>query len=160
MKDRCFNPNSENYPDYGGRGIVVCADWRNDFAQFLADVGPRPAAGLTLDRIDNDGNYEPGNVRWATLSEQAYNRRPGRRKSRLLDGEHTAEEIAAIAGVDAITVRKRFRNGYRGRDLYEPSVRHLRRPSMLGKQRTDMVRGENGRFAWRKPFNGPPERRT
>jgi hypothetical protein len=73
MIDRCENPEATYYDRYGGRGIKVCAEWRNSFAVFLKDVGPRPP-GHTLDRIGNDGNYEPGNVRWATQSEQARNR--------------------------------------------------------------------------------------
>jgi len=74
MKARCSNTNTSYYKDYGGRGIAVCAEWSNDFGQFLKDMGERPE-GRTLDRIDNDKGYEPGNCRWATNLEQAHNKR-------------------------------------------------------------------------------------
>jgi hypothetical protein len=75
MIQRCVDQNGKSYPNYGGRGISVCDRWRESFTAFLADVGEKPSPGMSLDRIDNDGNYEPGNVRWATASEQNRNRR-------------------------------------------------------------------------------------
>lgn len=76
MKDRCLRTKNKKYKDYGGRGITVCERWRDSFENFLADMGRKPSANLSIDRINNDGNYEPGNCRWATQLEQVRNRRP------------------------------------------------------------------------------------
>lgn len=75
MKRRCGNPRDSGFAHYGGRGIAVCERWRDDFLAFLADVGRRPSPDHSLDRIDVNGNYEPGNVRWATRVVQMRNRR-------------------------------------------------------------------------------------
>lgn len=77
MKQRCFSPNATEYSAYGGRGITVCSEWKNDFWKFVDYVSKLEhygEEGRTLDRIDNNGNYEPGNVRWATKEQQYQNR--------------------------------------------------------------------------------------
>lgn len=80
MRMRCLDPNNPNYPEYGGRGITICTEW-DTFAQFYADMGPRPE-GHTLDRADNSRGYSPDNCRWATSIVQNNNRRPARNHPR------------------------------------------------------------------------------
>lgn len=75
-KERCYNARHKKYPLYGGRGVRMCDRWRASFESFLADMGERPGACYSLDRFPNkEGNYEPGNCRWATISEQNSNKR-------------------------------------------------------------------------------------
>lgn len=74
MKQRCYDPNKDNYADYGGRGITVCERWKDSFENFLQDMGERPPR-TTIDRADHDGDYVPDNCRWATLSTQNQNKR-------------------------------------------------------------------------------------
>lgn len=90
MMQRCFNPRSPAFKNYGARGITVCERW-HDFVNFYADVGDRPP-GLTFDRIDNDGNYEPANWRWATTADQNRNKRPAPRDGAT--GRFTSHELA------------------------------------------------------------------
>jgi DNA-binding CsgD family transcriptional regulator len=75
MKQRCFNSKNEVFEHYGGRGITVCNRWINSFENFLSDMGRRPTSKHTLGRIDNNGNYEPNNCRWETMTQQLRNRR-------------------------------------------------------------------------------------
>ncbi len=86
MNGRCTNPNNTGYELYGQRGITVCPEWRDSFEAFLRDMGPKPLpkARYSIERIDNDGNYEPSNCRWATQSEQMLNQRRSR-KNRVED---------------------------------------------------------------------------
>lgn len=76
MIQRCENPNVENWPRYGGRGIMVCERWRISYAAFLADMGRKPSPDHSIERIENDGDYEPNNCKWATSEEQRLNQRP------------------------------------------------------------------------------------
>lgn len=104
MLSRCQNPNHQAWENYGGRGIRVCPRWQ-DFRNFLHDMG-KPEQGLSLDRIDNEGNYEPDNCRWATRSEQASNVRTSAQQ-----GKKTQIELAKELGINVRTVRIRQRAG-------------------------------------------------
>lgn len=106
MRSRCELPTSRAWRNYGGRGIKVCPQWR-DFAAFLADMGERPPA-TTLDRIDNDGDYEPGNCRWATNREQSRNRR---NNCVLTLGGRTAVQAdwAKELGISSASLRRRLK---------------------------------------------------
>lgn len=75
MKQRCFNAQTKAFRWYGARGITVCDEWRHSFEVFYKDMGARPSKEYSMDRINNDGNYEPGNCRWATVVQQMQNRR-------------------------------------------------------------------------------------
>lgn len=85
MRQRCGNPNSPRYANYGGRGIKVCEEWQNSYNAFKKYIGEKPP-NYSLDRIDNDGDYEPGNVRWATMKEQRSNQRWPRKRSNTISG--------------------------------------------------------------------------
>lgn len=115
MITRCEDPANKHFSNYGGRGIRVCVEWRVSFETFLRDLGPKPTSLHTLDRVDSDGNYEPGNCRWATRREQQRNRRVNVRLT--LDGvTRCAEEWAEISGVQAKAIVWRFRHGWPVRD--------------------------------------------
>ncbi len=112
MKTRCLNPHSKAYKHYGGRGIGICERWLISFANFLADVGRKPSPKHTLDRWPNpDGDYEPGNVRWATQQEQM-NNQSGNRHLTLKDETHTVAEWARLLNVPRTIIKDRLRLGW------------------------------------------------
>lgn len=110
MVQRCTNPNNHKWPRYGGRGITVCERWR-DYENFLADMGPRPS-GMTLDRYpNNDGNYEPGNCRWATPTQQQNN--TSFNKFVTVEGERlTYAQAARKSLLNRATIRDRISRGW------------------------------------------------
>lgn len=120
MKTRCLNPNEKCYPNYGGRGITVCERWQS-FETFLADMGEAPP-GATLDRINNDGNYDPSNCRWATLEVQLNNKRSNHRIE--IDGvSRTIAEWSRVTGVKESTIMSRLRYGWTKRAAVFDKVR-------------------------------------
>lgn len=110
MIKRCYNPKAKRFSDYGGRGITVCDEWRASFKAFYDHIGPRPSASHSVDRIRNEEGYAPGNVRWATDTEQNNNKRTN--VTALIGGEvMTAAQIAAKFGLGHRTVCYRIATG-------------------------------------------------
>lgn len=122
MLARCRNQRNPEFKNYGGRGIVVCDRWHS-FVDFLADMGRRPSLGHSIDRVDNDGNYEPGNCRWATARQQARNRRNSMVAS--INGEtKLVAEWAEAVGVEPRLITNRLKKGWTPeRAVFEPVIR-------------------------------------
>ena len=123
MIQRCENPRNRKYPHYGGRGIRVCDRWRHSLIAFVIDMGPRPSQRHSIDRVNNDGSYEPGNCRWATMSEQCRNTR----RTRLveIDGERLPLVAwAERSGIGSETIARRLKAGWEPRAaVFTPSAR-------------------------------------
>lgn len=110
MLDRCRNPNNPFYPDYGGRGIRVTPAWK-DYTVFIRDVGYRPSPDLSLERLDHDGDYEPGNVTWRTSTHQQRNKRDNAHVT--VNGETLLRiEWSERTGINHSTIRARLRKGW------------------------------------------------
>lgn len=110
MKQRCTNPNNQNYADYGGRGIKVCERWLNNFENFLEDMGERPK-GHSIERVDNDGDYEPGNCRWASQRQQVNNTRQNR-YLKFNGRSQTISQWARETGIERRTILRRLKLGW------------------------------------------------
>lgn len=111
MIGRCYNEADKSWKWYGGRGISVCQSWRNSFSTFLSDMGRRPKVGMSIDRENGNGNYEPSNCRWTTSTEQARNRS----NNRIVEFNGTSMtlvEAAEAAGIPYKTVKSRLGKGW------------------------------------------------
>ena len=113
-KYRCTNSSSRNYQRYGGKGIIMCEEWKNSFEQFLKHMGTRPS-GTTLDRINPFGNYEPGNCRWATPIEQSRNRIIAAKQIKWKGSSRYIADVAFDLGISPSAALQRLKRG----KLYE-----------------------------------------
>lgn len=122
MKQRVLNQNHKSYANYGGRGIKVCERWLESFENFFADMGERPD-GMTLDRIDVDGNYEPTNCRWATPKTQS-NNRSNNHSVEYKGVKKTITEWAAEIGISKEALRYRLNNGWTVEEALSMKLQH------------------------------------
>jgi hypothetical protein len=131
-KDRCYNPNFPGAKRYSGKGITVCDRWLHSFENFIADMGPRPEDKNSLDRIDNDGNYEPSNCRWANSSEQNNNRSSNRIISYNNVSMNIAQWAAAVS-ISRYTLYNRLHLGWSVEDALTTPV--LSKQETIGRMR-------------------------
>lgn len=132
MRRRCYNPERPSYRNYGGRGIQVCDKWRNSFAEFLSDVGYAPSKLHSLDRLDNDGDYEPTNVAWRSQREQSNNTR-----NTVKIDDIPVTEFAAAHGLRSPTVRSRILLGWPREQWTKPSRGWRRKVEFQGRSMTE-----------------------
>lgn len=140
MKRRCYDPKCKSYPTWGGRGIEVCERWSKSFINFLNDMGEPPTDEHTLDRLDSNGNYEPGNCRWATMQQQGGENRRGLKPITVHGIEFTSMKKAAEHfGVGITTMHWRIDAGFALEDVFKPERAKSRRTreSYLPKNHPD-----------------------
>lgn len=129
-KHRCFNKDDQHWDRYGGRGITMCPEWANSFESFWKDMGGTYKDGLTLERINFNGHYEPGNCKWATMSEQLRNTE----RSIFIETPWGLMNIADAAdklGISRVTMQNRFHSGMRGSDLLFQGRHHKSRRNVV-----------------------------
>jgi hypothetical protein len=161
MRSRCNNPNANAYYRYGGRGIKVCERWEVSFSNFIEDMGPRPSNKHSIDRIDNNGDYEPGNCRWGILEEQARNRSNAVRVS--FGGQnYRVDELSKISGLAEPAVRQRLAKGWSAESFFDGGAEAKRRRdesrARISAEKTHCRRGHEytpENIYWR---NDPPRR--
>lgn len=124
MKDRCLNVNSNNFKNYGARNINICKEWKDDYIQFHNwSISNGYKEGLTIDRIDNDGDYEPNNCRWVSAEKQSRNKRDTI-KIRYNNKEYCLAELSRVVEIPESTLRYRYHKGYRGEKLIQKRKWH------------------------------------
>lgn len=164
IKSRCHTPSHRSWKNYGGRGIQVFEGWRENFAAFLEHIGPRPSRKHTLDRIDNDRGYEPGNVRWATRREQARNTRLNHRIT-VGSLTLTIAEWAERSGLMASRISDRIRQGWDPADAVtipaDPNLARHSCPDCPGPKLVARLEAAAEMAAWLRKMltpGGVPER--
>ena len=159
MIARCYSKGCREYKNYGGRGITVCDEWRGrpegflNYVEYVSQLEHFGEKNYSLDRIDVNGNYEPGNLRWASYRQQAKNRR----RSVVVDGK-SLNELSEETGIAISTLSRRWHRGERGEQLLRPSCPNL--PVTDGGQTLREIAAETGhslktiKDRWRRGWRG------